>query len=812
MALDAASLEAITQEIRACFLYEDAPDQLAVLEGGIRQLSAQNATNNLQAEYTALMRAAHSLKGGAGIAQFLTLSRLAHNLEDLLQALQQERVPDRAKAYDLLSLSVEQIGTLIAAATSTQAQTFDLVAEETTILPTLTQIEDFLQNLPQEGAEGAEGAEGEKPLTTRHSPLTTHNSPLATPSSPLHSEDTPETQGLRSLNLRMPVSRLDRIDNTIGELFISYERLFLYQKQLQQVDKTLKQRATQIAPLSEQVQAIYEDLVAPAPSLLSDSDKELRSPESADATKIHGTLQDMQELMVQVQEARADVDLISQEFRETLAELRQQLDDLRGDLTESRLVRFGLLATQLVAAQQTFSQRYNKAVELALVGKETPLDRAILEQLKIPLLHLFRNAFAHGIETPEERQMQGKSPTAKITLGAATIGNSFVVTLADDGRGIDIPSIQARAIELGMCDPRSESLTREQILEFLFQPGFSTTTKVNTFSGRGLGLDIVRLQVERLRGSVAIETVLGQGTTIRISIPLTLNILPLLLCKCHGQTLAIPAAAVKEVIALSEYSQPLLHSSTIALRDRYAKLYSLIHLLPYNHSAIVPPLAQLNSYLGLILEVNGEVIVLAVNSLLGERELVLKSFDLSLRVPAYVQGCTVLGTGEVVPVLSSEYFGELIAQARNFNPLRRAQSQNQTDLPSYSEDTAKILIVDDAIAFRRILERVLTASGYMVIQCRDGKEALEKLNSPGERFDLAIVDIEMPQIDGLELLRQIRSSPQWHSLPVIVLTSRENHQYRQIASNLGATHYFTKPFRQDELLEAIAPILSKVAI
>ena len=812
MALDAASLEAITQEIRACFLYEDAPDQLAVLEGGIRQLSAQNATNNLQAEYTALMRAAHSLKGGAGIAQFFTLSRLAHHLEDLLQALQQERVPDRTKAYDLLSLSVEQIGTLIAAATSTQAQTFDLVAEAT-ILPTLTQIENFLQNLPQKGAEGAEGAEGEKPLTTHHSPLATHHSPLATHHSPLNPEDTPEIQGLRSLNLRMPVSRLDRIDNTIGELFISYERLYLYQNQLQQVDKTLKQRATQIAPLSEQVQAIYEDLIAPAPSLLSDSDKELRSPQSADATKIQATLQDMQELMVQVQEARADVELISQEFRETLAELRQQLDDLRGDLTESRLVRFGLLATQLVAAQQTFSQRYNKAVELAIVGKETPLDRAILEQLKIPLLHLFRNAFAHGIETPEERQIQGKSPTAKITLAAATIGNSFVVTLADDGRGIDIPSIHARAIELGMCDPQSESLTREQILEFLFQPGFSTTTTVNTFSGRGLGLDIVRLQVERLRGAVAIETVLGQGTTIRISIPLTLNILPLLLCKCHGQTLAIPAAAVKEVIALSEYSQPLLHSSTIALRDRYAKLYSLIHLLPYNHSAIVPPLAQLNSYLGLVLEVNDEVIVLAVNSLLGERELVLKSFDLSLRVPAYVQGCTVLGTGEVVPVLSSEYFGELIAQARNFNPeLRGAQSQNQTDLPSYSEDTAKILIVDDAIAFRRILERVLTASGYMVIQCRDGKEALEKLNSPGERFDLAIVDIEMPQIDGLELLRQIRSLPQWHSLPVIVLTSRENHQYRQIASNLGATHYFTKPFRQDELLEAIAPILSKVAI
>ena len=382
--------------------------------------------------------------------------------------------------------------------------------------------------------------------------------------------------------------------------------------------------------------------------------------QSADATKIHSTLQDLQELMVQVQEARSDVELLNDEFREALAQLRHQLDDLRSDVTETRLVRFGVLASQFVAAQQSFSQRYNKSAELVIVGKETPIDRVILEQLKIPLLHLFRNAFAHGIETPEERQLQGKSPTAQITLSATIVGNQIIITLADDGRGIDIQAIHQKAIELGICDVQSNSLAREEILEFLFQPGFSTATSVTSISGRGLGLDIVRSQVERLRGKVVIKGAQSQGTRLTITIPLTLNILPLLLCKCQQQTLAIPAPKVKEVIALSEYTEDLCHMGRITWRDRPAMLYSLIHLLPYHQPGIVPPLVQLDSYVGVVLEIDDEVIVLAVNSLLGERELVLKPFEPTVKIPAYILGGTVLGTGEVVPVLSPEHFSTLL--------------------------------------------------------------------------------------------------------------------------------------------------------
>lgn len=781
MALDAASLEAITQEIRTCFLYEDAPDQLSVLDMGIRKFYSSDQTSDL--DYPTLMRAAHSLKGGAGIAQFLTLSRLAHQLEELLQALQQKQVQNQKLAFELLSVSIEQINTFIAAATSTP-QTDD-AAQQTTLVPILTQIENFLLPLGKKeelGKQEEKRGEEEKEAIG-------------------NSSDSSERE-LHFLNLRMPVSRLERIDNTIGELFISYERLSVYQEQLAQVDHILKRRANRLNPLGEQVQAIYDNLViSPAPIAESNKLKESNS----EATKIHNTLQDLQELIVQVQEARADVDLLNGEFREALAQLRYQLDDLRSDVTEARLVRFDTLAEQFLAAQESFSQRYNKTVELVIVGKETLIDQVILSQLKIPLLHLFRNAFAHGIETPTERMAEGKTSTAQITLAARIVGNQIVVSLVDDGRGIDVAAVRQKAIELGMCDRTQPALT-QSILEFLFQPGFSTATEVTDAAGRGMGLDIVRGQVEKLRGKVEVKTKHGQGTTFTISIPLTLNILPLLLCKCHAQTLAIPAVKVKQVIALSSYSEALNHSSTITLGDRSSQVYSLIHLLPYVQPRIIPPDVQLNQHLGVVLEIDDRVIVLAVNSVLGERELVLKPFDSTIKVPAYILGGAVLGTGEVVPVLSP-HLGELIAQAKP----KSVQHKNHTDL-LLDRGKAKILIVDDAIAFRRILERILTRVGYEVIQCTDGQEALEKLNSPHQRFDLVISDLEMPRMDGLELLKQIRIHSVWHSLPVVVLTSRENQWYRQTATDLGASEYFTKPFHTDELLGAISQLLPSIAI
>ncbi|MGB3205692.1 MAG: ATP-binding protein, partial [Crinalium sp.] len=774
--LTQANLEAILQEARACFLYEDAPDYLAILEQGIERLKSGDAAINLQAEYKNLMLAAHTIKGGAGLSELHTLSQIAHKLEDLLQALLEGRVADLDLAYELLNLGVEQISDLIAEASSSQ----NITVSEDALLPLVTALEDFLNHLSKKNANLSGNAQGngaksnvnsslikialeldledclqrvEKLLTA---PGNTQTAILhdalnnlveeclllgqtlsliwlveisdkiskvlkqpqtslvtvapkiinyirqkrsqtlnPTPPQPTKSvkkkEDLPpqintdkhrlstessvvsvnnqadnnsKTTDIHnfSLNLRIPVTKLDRMSNTVGELLINHESLYLYQSQLHQVSLMLKKQTRQMEPLRQQVKEFYDQMATP---LLSGSkldgedylklngrssiDAEFDALELDQYTGIHTTLQDFQEVMVRVEESHSDLDLLTRELQESLQLLHQQLDSLRTDLTESRLVPFKTLTDRFLAPLKMLNERYKKSVILEVTGEDTLIDQVILEQLQTPLTHLLRNAFDHGIESNNERLKIAKPANAKITLSAVFKGNQVLVEIADNGRGIDYQKIYQKAVKMGLCRLKFNELSKEEIIEFLFMPGFSTAATVTDISGRGVGLDVVRSQVSRLQGSVKVKTELGQGTTFTITVPLTLSILPLLLCRCQQQTLAIPSINVLEIVHLAEYCDPSLAlPDSINWREHHIPLFSLINLLPYTQKDLISTSSSFNP-LGIVLDVEGELIVVAVDALIAEKELVLKPFDKTIPIPAYLAGCTVLGTGEVVP-------------------------------------------------------------------------------------------------------------------------------------------------------------------
>lgn len=886
MVLDTASLEAILLEARSCFLYEDAPDYLEMLEQGMQKLvsfasSPEAETDQIKHEYTLLMRAAHSIKGGAGIAELPTLHLLAHKLEDLLEALNEGRVETQTDtAYELLFLGIEQVKELVAQAISNPT---NIIASTEVELPIAIALEGFLQELAPraadsednfaamaispfilktvlevdleeclqrieqlliapvqvgalkqgltgfveectllgqtlnlewliKGAEKVQQAQSAKAeelaakVTKEIAQLremrvqTLNPAPQTTTPPELPVETQTTSPVAAALNLRIPVTKLDRMSNTLGELLIGHERLSLYHSQLHQTNLTLNKEAQKLNPINEQVRIFYDKLASPLASLgaIESGDREFDALQFDQYTGFHSTLQDLQEVMVRVQETKSDIELIARDFQGGLDRLRQQLDSLRGDLTESRLVPFKFLAQRFVTPLQTMSQRHHKSVELLIANQEILIDQVILEQLQTPLTHLVRNAFDHGIETPQERLKLGKSKTAQITLSASIQANQVVITIADDGRGIEAQKVLRKAVEAGLHSSNAGQLTTEQILQFLFVPGFSTAEVVTDLSGRGVGLDVVRSQIERLRGTVTVATQVDCGTTFTITIPLTLSILPLLLCRCQQRTLAIPSVNILEIIALAEFCDYSSQPKTIMWHDVPTPLFCLTKVLPYTRSDSVPAAEQFNQHLGIVLDVGGQPVVMAVNSLLGERELVLKPFDATVNVPPYIAGCTVLGTGEVVTVLSPNYLGELINRKQ---PLLVSP-------PTFKPSTkATILIVDDSVAVRRLLDQVLLKSGYQVVQCRDGKEALEALNQPADYYDLVISDIEMPRMDGFTLLREIRASKNWHKLPVAMLTSRENDQHRQKAKDLGANAYFTKPFVTEKLLSAIASLL-----
>ena len=972
--LDAASLESINQEARSCFLYEDAPEYLAAFENRLQQLMLDTSPSPAGQEvYNSLMRTAHSLKGGAGIAQLPHLQSLSHKMEDLLEALSSGRVQDVQQAHTLLIEGIERTNQLIAGAirggesgeaevaggmniiqvleqflnalpleleeetvTSDIAPNLFLIQTALTVdleecierveasfvqdkladavpvfieecsllgealnLPwlsemvcplqgecgsgdvealkavvqtTLAKIRDRREQILSNPAS-ANGAASPAPIEiaadfipSRESTLdetvviaTNSNGPLReglvaeelveeeegieevealisttnAPTPPLSEKasslvDTPVRESASDreaaapgINLRMPVSRLDKINNILGELLIFHERLGSQHYQLQQANQTLELRTQQLTPLNERISGIYDRLSSPvsAPAVysspfvrqprLQNSTPEFDSLELDRYTELHSTLQDFQELMVRVQETRSDIDVIQLDVGESLESLRRELDGLRTELNQSRLSPFRTLADRFFQPLQSLNHQYDKSVTLAIEGGDVLVDLAIQEQLQAPLTQLFRNAFAHGIETPEERMADGKPAEATIILSATLQSNRVIFSISDDGRGINRQAVLEKAIQQGLCSADAASrLTPKQIYDFLFASGFSTATQTTALAGRGVGLDIVKLQVERLRGIVEVESTPGFGATFTLSVPLSSNILPLLICRCQQHLLAIPSMAVLEVISLQEYQDlGLREGDRILWQKQSLEVKPLLQLLPYAE----PPAMTRDIPIALVVNMGGTAIALGVDALESERELVLKPFDATVPMPAYLSGCTVLGDGRVVPVLDPDRFESLwgkSSQASQSAPDRGKSPEVPVETPDDSSDEQPtILIADDSIAVRRALNRLLTQSGYRVVEGRDGKEALNIFASGGQTFDMVITDIEMPRLDGFSFLQAIRECNS--EIPVAMLTSRENDRHRQKAFGLGATEYFSKPYQPRELLQRLEILLQK---
>ena len=913
--LDAASLEAITLEARQCFLTEDAPDYLLLLHQGIESLTqAEKAKLTPPASiYPNLIRAAHSLKGGAGIAQLPQLQQLAHRLEDLLQAMAGGEIADLSLGIELITLSIESINQLIEVAKNGQEEAVvnsreiietlgdflnsiekakggDQEKEEqefsekillTDLEECIKQLEktvnsdekilkqnlqtfsqeclllgealkiDWLKEIGEIGERGIkleinleqlaraiilEVRELRKQFLAENlgneelklSPRLTQLIPQVRSSQPADKipinqnkhnslEINPETTDKPEINLRIPVTRLNQMGNTVGELLINYERLLTYQQQLQQASFNLKKSKQQLKPLQEQFKFFYDQWAIidrvkldyqPIDETLT-IEPEFDSLQLDQYGEIHKTLQKFQELIVQVAEVHEDIDLLRLDFQESLLNIKKDLDDLNQDLTESRLINFGTVAGRFFKLLDNLSQRYHKSVELIIKGEDVLIDEAILENLQTPLIHIIRNAFDHGIETPQERLRLEKVKTANITIAAIAEIQEILIVIKDDGRGIDLKKVFNKAIKLGICsqDISFEQLSQEEILEFIFAPGFSTAAEVNELSGRGMGLDIVRSEIKKLGGNLKVETTASQGTILILSIPRGLNILPLLLFRYQEKIFGIPSVSIETIVTLKEY--PVRNSSNnpsiknILWENQRLLLLSISQLLNYTQPHIFDYSLEISlSKFALILKIKNTLVAVAIDEIITEKELVVKPLDSNVKYPNYLAGCTVLGTGELVPIIAPNYWDNLISIILEKEIVITEKTLAESNFQ------ASVLIVDDSIAVRRSLDRILTHSGYQVLQCRNGQEAWKMLNSSNRVFDLIICDIEMPELDGFSLLKMIHSQAKFKELPIVMLTSRGSEIHRQKAKNLGATAYFTKPFQPAQFLVAIQEIIA----
>jgi chemosensory pili system protein ChpA (sensor histidine kinase/response regulator) len=641
--------------------------------------------------------------------------------------------------------------------------------------------------------------------------------------------------------MRVPVKHLDNLSNLVGELVVNRNSLEQDQERLRQSLDNLLYQVQQLSDVGQRMQDLYERSLLES-SLLASRQGYRSSPlhvRSGDTTIVesptdhhsgveydplemdrftgfHSLSQEMIELIVRVRESSSDIEFIVDETEQVTRMFRQVTTQLQEGLTRSRMVPFAQTADRLPRAVRDISMKVGKQAELIIEGRETLIDKMILEQLYDPMTHLVNNAITHGIEDPAVRLAAGKPAVGRITIRAFHQGNQTILSVADDGAGIDIDRVKAKAVEKGLISAEEvRTMSRLDMYDILFHPGFSTKDQADDFSGRGVGMDVVRTSLSEIRGVINTDSTPGRGTSFTIRLPLTLSISKALCCISDRARIAFPMDGVedmldvpKERIQTNAENQPC-----IAWRDTILTVRPLSELLGYNRH-----LSRGNVYGGnqeddmvsiVVLRSAGNFLALQVDQVMGEQEIVIKQLEGPVPKPIGVAGATVLGDGRIMPIadvleLIDLSVGRLRRDAGG-SLWEQEGGGTLAEAPA-AKTEPMVLIVDDSITVRELLSMTFNKVGYRVEQARDGQEAWEKLRS-GLPCDIVFCDIEMPRMDGLELLSRIQKDVNLKHLPIAMLTSRGADRHRQMAASLGASGYFTKPYLEEALLDAAQRML-----
>ncbi len=636
---------------------------------------------------------------------------------------------------------------------------------------------------------------------------------------------------LGNQTMRVAVKNLDNLNNLVGELVVNRNSLEQSQDRLRQFLDNLMSQVQQLGDLGQRIRDLYErsllesSLRSSRPqqtvSFVSDDQQHVTGArfdalEMDRFTGFHSLSQEIIELIVRVREAASDIDFVVDESDQGTRMLRQITTQLQEGINHTRMVPFAQAADRLPRAVRDISVKFNKQAELVVEGRDTLVDKMILEQLYDPMTHLVNNAITHGIEQPEARVAAGKPSVGKITVRAFHQGNQTIISVTDDGAGIDAHEVKQKALQRGLISPQeAETMTQLDTYDLLFHHGFSTRDQADDFAGRGVGMDVVRTSLSEVRGTVNIDSTVGRGTTFTIRLPLTLSISKALLCVSDRSRIAFPMDGVEDMFDIPQdrVQRNSAGQTCIPWRETLLPFRPLSNLLKFNRTigrGSVYGGSQDDDMISIVvLRSTGNYLALQVDQVLEEREIVIKQLEPPVPKPAGIAGATVLGDGRVMPITDVLELVDL-SLGRSRRELSR-EEEPPVEEPPTEEREPTVLIVDDSITVRELLSMTFAKVGYRVEQARDGQEAWEKLKS-GLPCDLVFCDIEMPRMDGLELLSRLQRDPDLKALPVAMLTSRGADRHRQMAVELGAKGYFTKPYLEEALLEAAHRMLTGEAL
>jgi two-component system chemotaxis sensor kinase CheA len=814
-----SSLSAKIREQLISSFRDDLNEQVQVMTDGLLALEQGRVVGEeRQTTLEDVFRAAHSLKGAARAVGVTAVEQLAHALENVLAALQHDTIEPTPELFSACYQALDALQAVQAA----------YEAGETTppmeALKAIVGLDPFLASAgasQDSSAQEAQEAEEEEPMGYETGlPAGTPEGDVAVPANATKAAG--ET-------IRVSVSKLDALMAQLSELLITKiraEQRLLQVRRLQEL-MALQQREwlavrSAYGRLSRRSHDVNAALGLPLPSrwpyfrppssfqsltggalidkdvtpgmLVSDNSLSRLAKDFALLLRYVGHSQE------QLYEMNAMISDLSRRYASDVMYMSLVIDELEDEIKRVRMLPLSTITGPFGRMVRDLAQEADKEAVLHIVGGETELDKRVLEQIKDPLIHMLRNAVDHGIEKSEQRVASGKPPAGSITLAAEQLGQDVIICVADDGAGLDLDAIRQAIARQGDVD--AQSLDEAELIETIFRAGVSTSPIITEVSGRGVGLDVVRRNVEKLHGRVGVDWKPGAGATFTLTLPLTLTSSRGLLVCVSDQLFAVPLNAILKIIDVSpEEITPLEGHDTVRYNGQPISLVRLSDVLG------LPATGEKRNgdrVPAVILGATERCVAFAVDELAGEQEVVIKGLGKQLSRVGGIAGATVMGDGEVVLILNA---ADLIKLATRGEHRSVFDVLVETVAAEQGRPRQCILIVDDSITTRTLEKNILETAGYTVQLAIDGQEAMEVIAREGLP-DLIVSDILMPQMDGFELTQQLKDDAKTADVPIILVTSLDSPKDKARGIEVGADAYIVKSgFDQSNLLETIEQLI-----
>ncbi len=811
-------------ELLEIFL-EEAVDILGAIEEALSHWRSDRSDSRAVQD---LKRSLHTLKGGARMAGAMSMGGLSHNTEGLLKEVEDGHIdagPDLLdlldEVHDALVTMVDQMQSRkpVSGIAQLSAKVLAIAKGEVFATPVSTPVELQAVVPPPEVSfdevpDEVPDEESEEYAAVEDSTALFDAEPAFAESSMASEADSKEIPDRRSEpaevaeagtesserrgQIRVRTSLLSNLVNYAGEVSISRSRMqqqiYGFRENLAELNRNVTRFRDQIRELEihSESQILYR-----AEQSVSSAGSEFDPLEFDRFSRLQQLSRGLAESLHDLYTIQSSMDTFVGEAETVLQQQARVNTELQEGLMRTRMISFSTQAARLRHIVRQTARELGKRVELQLGGAEVEVDRTVLDRMIGPFEHMIRNSIDHGIEDEATRKRAGKPAVAKISINTSHEGSEVVIRFIDDGAGLNIAAIRAKAIERGLM-AEDATLSEEELMQFILVSGFSTASKITHLSGRGVGMDVVHNEIKQLGGSITVDTKRGVGTTFIIRLPLTLSITQALMVYVGERMFAIPLSSVVNILEVPVERLNSISVGKKPLLNHEGQVYPFMHL---GARLDIPALPQALRKVPVLLTRSGSrQMAMQVDALGGTQEVVIKSLGLQLSRIAGLSGATILGDGRVILILDVP--GLWLTEER-LHVVARVESKE----PEAAPRRPLIMVVDDSITVRKVTSRYLQKHAIDVAVAKDGIDALEQLRE--QVPDVMLVDIEMPRMDGYELTTNVRSDPALKHVPIIMITSRAGTKHRDRALQLGVNLYMTKPYQEDELLKNISALLPR---